>query len=218
MRFGRSLRQSIGSASGILLLGFLPISWSQPIVMYAGTPFEPSSAEIAEVIELATDVPVGAELESAYYTTSQRVIGAQPIETIRRNTYTFYWPLDELVDDVRFYRKARCARQEREQPKCTDLGRFARWRDSLVDFDEQISRPEFVEALKEAARLMPVEQDIVRLERVAVSDRGRRFSGVRRYRVMTRRTSGDYSYDIERLCASAADCRWAVLSVGRIAY
>jgi hypothetical protein len=176
----------------------------------------PTSQEIREVLELAfPQVPESAQLDSACIRISQRQTHGLSLVEVRSITYAFAWPTDTIIQGVRFHRTARCARVEQGSPGCGDFGQFVEWKGSRTTFTPDIASAELVTVLEATEDVLRMASAIQRVELTYRSDRGQRFAGIRRYRIVTVEPEGEYVYLLQQECASSSDCTWEATSQGR---
>lgn len=177
--------------------------------------FAPAASEVEEIAEIVgSEVPGSAQLESACYTLADRQTGSIELSEVRFNHYTFYWPTDEIVGGVRFYRKARCTAGQGSASRCSTAGRFALWKGALTSFETNITSNELVELLRATEDSLPGTRAIQQVRRTYVSEAGQRFPSVRRYRLVADGAAGKHLYTLEQTCTAASNCVWGVTPEG----
>jgi len=179
-------------------------------------PFEPSSSQIADLLA-QSNVPATAALESSCYRTFDALIGNQGLIVARQNTYRFSWPTGEAVSRVAFFLMATCTQTNTDPPRCANTERLARWRGAYVSFDPAISSVELIEVLREMEKRNS-EAIVTGVSRLYMTERSRRYAGLRRYHVTTTVANDRYGYTLEVRCTDVSDCRWTVSSRGIILY
>ena len=196
----------------IAIFGLLVVaapSWAQ----YRGPclSYEPSESEIHETIE-RTDgaVPGNAQVESACFTTTDRVEGIQTLSSVRRLIYTFTWPTDEVADRTRFHRRAICVKSPNGSVDCAASQRLAGWQGNLVHVSDDMTNWEAVEILETLEQLSGPNSRVAAIRKTKGTSAGQRFAGKREYEISTRigRGSAD-GYWLRGECRSAADCDWS---------